>query len=71
MKSHDTGPILGGAFKFLILTTLLVSFLLQLQGPPFAHAQMFPKRPVVVINPLSPGGGTDVELHQAIVDLAR
>jgi len=63
MKNHDTRPIFKGAFTFLIFTILIFSFLLQLQIPQRVYSQEFPKRPVVVINPLSPGGGTDVELR--------
>ncbi len=63
MKNHQNKPTRKGTFKLLIIASFAIFYLLQIQCPSIAYSQQFPKRPIVIINPLSPGGGTDVELR--------
>lgn len=47
----------------LFIAAMLVTGVLSYGSPNSADARQFPARPIVVINPYEPGGGTDIELR--------
>ena len=63
MKNHQRTKKSNGKYLSVIIVLFFIFCLAQVSQPGSVYAQLFPKRPVIVINPLKPGGGTDVELR--------